>query len=139
MTAAINDAPTDGLEIEDEVFSAERVRNYETAQLGQGQRLHRVVARHRETGELAGHTVVAVSGERPENAEQHDTAVVQAHRGHRLGLLLKADMLDWLAVTQPQVTSIETWNAESNDQMIGVNEVLGYRVMGRALQFQRSL
>ena len=139
VTAAINDAPMDDLDVEDEVFSADRVRDYETAQLGQGQRLHRVVARHRETGELAGHTVVAVSDERPENAEQHDTAVVQAHRGHRLGLLLKADMLDWLAETQPQVTSIETWNAESNDQMIGVNEVLGYRVMGRALQFQRSL
>ena len=139
VTAAINDAPMDDLDVEDEVFSADRVRDYETAQLGQGQRLHRVVARHRETGELAGHTVVAVSGERPENAEQHDTAVVQAHRGHRLGLLLKADMLDWLAETQPQVTSIETWNAESNDHMIGVNEVLGYRVMGRALQFQRSL
>ena len=139
VTEAINDAPTDDLDIEDEVFSAERVRDYETAQLGQGQRLHRVVARHRETGVLAGHTVVAVSDERPQNAEQHDTAVVQAHRGHRLGLLLKADMLDWLAETQPQVTSIETWNAESNDAMIGVNEVLGYRAMGRALQFQRSL
>ena len=139
VTEAINDAPIDDLDIDDEVFSADRVRDYETAQLGQGQRLHRVVARHRETGDLAGHTVVAVSGERPENAEQHDTAVVQAHRGHRLGLLLKADMLDWLAETQPQVTSIETWNAESNDHMIGVNEVLGYRVMGRALQFQRPL
>jgi hypothetical protein len=83
--------------------------------------------------------VVAVSDERPENAEQHDTSVVRAHRGHRLGLLLKADMLDWLAESQPQVTSIETWNAESNDAMIGVNEALGYRAMGRALLFQRSL
>ncbi|MGZ8745443.1 MAG: N-acetyltransferase family protein, partial [Nocardioides sp.] len=136
VTEAINDAPTDDLDVEDEVFSAERVRDYETAQLGQGQRLHRVFARHRESGELAGHTVVAVSGERPENAEQHDTSVVRAHRGHRLGLLLKTDMLDWLAETQPQVTSVETWNAESNDAMIGVNEILGYRVMGRALQFQ---
>ena len=139
ITAAINDAPTDDIDIEDEVFTADRVRDYETAQLGQGQRLHRVVARHRETGELAGHTVVAVSDERPGNAEQHDTAVARAHRGHRLGLLLKADMLDYLAETQPQVTSIETWNAESNDAMIGVNEFLGYRVMGRALQFQRAL
>ncbi len=139
MTAAINDAPTDDLEIEDEVFSADRVRDYETAQLGQGMALHRVFARHRETGELAGHTVVAVFGERPEIAEQHDTSVVRAHRGHRLGLLLKAEMLDWLAETQPQVASIETWNAESNDAMIGVNDVLGYRVEGRALRFQRDL
>jgi hypothetical protein len=139
MTDAINDAPTDELDVEDEVYTTDRVRDYETAQLGQGMVLHRVVARHRETGEPAGHTVVAVHGERPEIAEQHDTSVVRAHRGHRLGLLLKADMLDWLAETQPKVASIETWNAESNDAMIGVNEMLGYRVEGRALRFQRSL
>jgi len=68
-----------------------------------------------------------------------DLRSLSGHRGHRLGLLLKADMLDWLAETQPQVASIETWNAESNDAMIGVNEMLGYRVEGRALRFQRSL
>ncbi len=139
LTAAINDAPTDDLDVEDEVFVPDRVRDYETAQLGQGMLPHRVLARHRESGELAGHTVLAVFGERPHLAEQHDTSVVRAHRGHRLGLLLKADMLDWLAETQPQVESIETWNAESNDAMIGVNEALGYRVEGRALRFQRDL
>ena len=139
MTAAINDAPLDDLDIEDEVFTPQRVRDYEDAQIQRGYRLHRVVARHRVTGELAGHTVVVVDGERPHLAEQHDTSVLRAHRGHRLGLLLKADMLDWLAETQPQVTSIETWNAASNDHMIGVNEVLGYRVMGRAVAYQRDL
>jgi RimJ/RimL family protein N-acetyltransferase len=139
MSASINDAPIDDLDVEDEVFTKDRVRDYETAQLNQGMRLHRVFARHLETGELAGHTVVAVSGERPEIAEQHDTSVVRAHRGHRLGLLLKADMLDWLAETQPQVATIETWNAESNDAMIRVNEALGYVVEGRALRFQRSV
>ena len=139
LTAAINDAPTDDLEIEDEVFPAARIRDYETAQLARGYRLHRVVARHRETGELAGHTVVAVDGERPHLAHQHDTAVVRGHRGHGLGLLLKTDMLLWLRETQPEVESIDTWNTESNDHMIAVNEELGYRVMGRALEFQRSL
>ena len=66
MASAINDAPTDDLDIEDEVFSAERMRAYETAQLARGHRLFRVFARHRETGELAGHSVVVVDGERPE-------------------------------------------------------------------------
>ena len=139
MTAAINDAPTDDLDIEDEVFPAERVRNYESAQLARGYRFHRIFARHRETGQLAGHTVVVVDGERPHLAEQHDTSVVRAHRGHRLGLLLKADLLLWLHETQPQVESIDTWNAESNDHMIEVNEKLGYRVMGRAMVFQRGI
>ena len=139
LTGAINDAPTDDLEVEDEVFSAERIAAYETAWEERGHRLYRLVARHRPSGELAGQTVVAVDGERPQFAEQHDTSVVRAHRGHRLGLLLKLEMLRWLAEEEPQVREIDTWNAESNDHMIGVNEVLGYRVMGRVLDFQRSL
>ena len=139
LTAAINDAPTDDLDIEDEVFSPERVRGYEDAQLAKGHRLFRVLARHRDSGELAGHSVVVVDGERPEWAEQHDTSVVGAHRGHRLGLLLKTDMNLWLREVQPQLTEISTWNAESNDFMIGVNEALGYRVLGRELELQKKL
>jgi hypothetical protein len=104
-----------------------------------GDRLLRLVARHRVSGELAGHTVVCVEGQRPAVAHQHDTAVARAHRGHRLGMLLKAGMVLWLAESEPQVQTVDTWNAESNDHMIAVNEALGYRVMGRELQFQKSL
>jgi GNAT superfamily N-acetyltransferase len=139
MASAINDAPTDDLDIEDEVFTAERMRGYETAQLARGDRLFRILARHRDSGELAGQTVVVVDGERPELGDQHDTSVVAAHRGHRLGLLLKVAMNLWLRDAQPQLTEISTWNAESNDHMIGVNEAIGYRVMGRQLEFQKSL
>lgn len=139
LSGAINDAPTDDLDIEDEVFSAERMRAYEDAQLKRGRSLFRTMARHRASGELAGHSVVVVDGERPELGEQHDTSVVAAHRGHRLGLLLKTDMNLWLREVQPQLVEISTWNAESNDFMIGVNEAIGYRVMGRELEFQKSL
>ena len=139
LTDAINDAPLDDLEFEDEVFSPERIRAYEHSQRESGFRFRRLVARHRATGELAGHTVVTVDSERPELGDQHDTAVARAHRGHRLGVLLKAGMLRWLAEEEPQLETIDTWNAESNDHMIFVNELLGYRVMGRELQFQRRI
>ena len=139
LAGAINDAPTDDLDIEDEVFPPERVRNYETAQLARGRLLYRVVARHRETGELAGHTVVVVESERPWIGDQHDTAVARAHRGHRLGLLVKSDMMLWLREAEPQLATIDTYNAESNDQMIRVNERLGYRILGRQVEFQRDV
>ena len=139
VTAAINDAPTDDLDIEDDVMSPERHREYETSVLRQRQRLYRLVARHKGTGELGGHTVVAVEEQRPTLAHQHDTAVARAHRGHRLGLLLKAGMLLWFADAEPQIESIDTWNAESNDHMIAVNELLGYRIMGRGLEFQKDI
>jgi GNAT superfamily N-acetyltransferase len=139
LTAAINDAPLDDLDIEDEVFPVQRIRDYEEATTESGHRLRRVMARHRETGKLAGHTLVAVDLESSHLAHQHDTAVVRAHRGHRLGLLLKADMLRWLASAEPQVVSVDTWNAESNDRMIAVNQRLGYRPLGCDLAFQGRL
>ncbi len=137
MTGAINDAPTDDLEYEDEQYPPERIRSYENAVEKSGFRLYRLLARHRETGALGGHTVVVVDTEQPANADQHDTSVVRDHRGHRLGLLLKTEMVLWLVETEPQLMSVDTWNTESNAHMIGVNEALGYRVMGREVQYQR--
>ena len=139
LVAAINDAPTDDLDIEDEVFTPERLASYEQTTMAKGNRLYRLVARHRDTGDLAGHTVVAVEAERPELGDQHDTAVALEHRGHRLGLLLKAEMVLWLAEAEPALRIVDTWNAESNDHMIVVNERLGYRVMGREIQYQKKL
>ncbi|MCR1783006.1 GNAT family N-acetyltransferase [Nocardioides carbamazepini] len=139
MASAINDAPTDDLDCEDEVFNGERMRAYETAVDAHGDDLYRVVARHVPTGELAAHTVVAVSRTEPAWGGQHDTSVTRAHRGHRLGVLLKADMLRWLRDAAPALRTIDTWNAESNDRMIEVNEVLAYRVMGRVWAYQRPL
>lgn len=139
LTGAINDAPSDDLDIEDEVFPPERIRDYEDATIESGHRLLRVFARHRNSGELVGQTVVAVDAETPERAHQHDTSVVRAHRGHALGLLLKAEMLLWLAESEPQVVTLDTWNAESNHHMIRVNERLGYLPLGRELAFQGRL
>jgi GNAT superfamily N-acetyltransferase len=139
LTAAINDAPTGDLAIEDEVFPPQRIVDYETAQLARGHRAYRVVARHRPTGALAGHSVVVVEIDRPQLAEQHDTAVAPAHRGHRLGLLLKTEMLRWLRDAEPQIDHIDTGNAESNAHMIGVNERLGYHVVERVISYQRKV
>lgn len=139
VAASINDAPLDDLELEDEVYTPQRIRDFEHAQTEGGNRLYRVVARHADTGQLAGHTVVTVDTERAEIGAQEDTTVVGDHRGHRLGLLLKADLCRWLMTVEPQLRTLDTWNAESNDHMIAVNERLGYRAMGRALEFQRRV
>jgi GNAT superfamily N-acetyltransferase len=139
MTAAINDAPTDGLDVEDDVFTPERVRRFETSQVLRGRRIYRLMARHRDTGELAGHTMVVVDGERPWIGFQLDTSVVRAHRGYRLGLLLKIGMLRWLAVEEPQLRSVDTDNAASNGYMISINDAIGYKVIGSKLEYQLKL
>ncbi|NOL39321.1 GNAT family N-acetyltransferase [Kribbella sandramycini] len=139
VTESINDAPTDDLEIEDDVYSTERLRAYEEAQAKSGTRIYRLIARNKETGALAGHTIIGVEGDRPEMAWQHDTAVSRDHRGHRLGALLKAGMLLWLREAEPQIARIDTWNAESNNHMIGINEQLNYTIVGRFLDYQKKL
>lgn len=138
-TAAINDAPRDDMEYEDEVFSADRNREFEDASLASDYRIYRLLARHVASGEIAGVTSLIVDGETSEHAHQLDTSVVGDHRGHRLGLLLKADMLRWLAESEPRLATVDTFNAESNDHMVAVNERLGYRVMGREPHFQDAV
>jgi GNAT superfamily N-acetyltransferase/RimJ/RimL family protein N-acetyltransferase len=139
MTAAINDAPTEGLDIEDSVFTPERVRTFEAATVARGRRLYHLIARHRDTGELAGHTVVGVDVERPWHAYQFDTSVVRSHRGNRLGLLLKIGMLKWLATEEPQLRTLDTDNAASNSFMIGINDLIGYQVIGSVYEYQHKL
>jgi RimJ/RimL family protein N-acetyltransferase len=113
------------------------MRDYEEACRLRRRTLYRVLATEAATGRLVAHTTVVIEREDPTWAEQHDTVVVPAHRGHRLGLLLKTAMVGWLAEAEPQVRRVSTWNAESNEHMIAVNETLGYRWTGRKVAFQR--
>jgi GNAT superfamily N-acetyltransferase len=139
VTASINDAPKDDLDIEDDEYSPERLRAYEEAQQKSERTLYRVIARAKATGELAGHTTITVERERPHIAQQNDTAVSRAHRGHRLGALLKSAMLLWMRDQEPALTQLDTWNAESNNHMIKINEQLNYRIITRIPDYQKSL
>jgi len=139
VTASINDAPRDDLEMEDDLFTPARLRAYETAQFAHDRTLYRVIARERGTGVLAGHSTITVERERPHIASQHDTAVSRDHRGHRLGALLKTGMLLWMREAEPALTQLDTWNAESNDHMIAINEQLNYHIVARALAYQKTL
>jgi hypothetical protein len=55
--------------------------------------------------------------------------VTRQHRGHRLGLLVKTAMLEWLAVAEPRLERIVTGNAAVNQHMIAINEELGYELL----------
>ncbi len=139
LSEAINDAPLDDADLEPDVFPAERVRGYEAAMAARGQHLYRLLARHRPTGDLVGITILCVDELRPGLAFQEDTSVVRTHRGHRLGLLLKARMLLWMRDRHPELTRIDTYNATSNRHMIRVNEELGARLASESCLLQRHL
>ena len=132
---AMNDAPRDE-GWEDDLWDAERVRERGNQLLRLTDvRGYSVAAVHDETGEMAGLTQVQVDPDHPDWGYQGLTAVTRAHRGHRLGLLTKAVMLEWLATAEPKVERIVTGNAASNAHMIAVNETLGYELYPPGWQF----
>jgi GNAT superfamily N-acetyltransferase len=139
LYAAINDAPTGDLDVEPDAYDISSIRAYERAMADRDQTMYHVLARRRSDRAWAGHTIALVDRHQPVFAAQEDTSVVPEHRGHRLGLALKADLLAWLAEVEPQLRWIQTWNAESNRHMLAVNETLGFELWSRSIQQQKSL
>jgi RimJ/RimL family protein N-acetyltransferase len=130
---AMADAPLDEGE-EPEVYDADRVRELQDTRERQGRAVYTVAARHDASGELAAFTYVEADRDNPGWAHQQLTAVVRGHRGHRLGLLVKTAMLEWLAEAEPGLDRIVTGNAAVNEHMIAINEALGYRLLTPAAQ-----
>ena len=135
---AINDAPADEGS-EPDVWDVDRLRAYDETMARRRQTTYRVLARHVATGELAGMSLLCVDEFAPVVAAQEDTNVVREHRGHRLGLLMKVDMVQWIADVRPEVAATETWNATDNHHMIAVNERLGCRVIAQQIGYRRTL
>jgi hypothetical protein len=121
------------------VWDGERVRREEARHAGMGSTFLAAGAVHRPTGRLVGFTEVGLSRSDPRRAFQWGTMVSAAHRGHRLGLLLKVRALQELGTTSPATQYVSTWNAQENRHMIAVNEALGARTNGRVVSLQRKL
>ena len=139
VSAAINDAPHGELSEEPQIYDVQRLRDLETAAAGRGDTVYRVFARHRDTGEIGGHTMTVVNPLSAAHSDQGDTAVARPHRGHRLGLRLKIDMMRWLAEVEPELETLRTFNNADNHFMIDVNEALGYRLSNLFTVFELHL
>jgi len=128
LNTAMADAPHSD-NYEPVTWDADRLRAAEQRSVLQGTREYSVGAIEDGTGEMAALTQVTVDPAGPPGwAYQQLTAVTRAHRGHRLGMLIKVAMLEWLAEAEPQLRQIITFNAVPNQYMIAVNEALGHRV-----------
>lgn len=132
---AFADAPH-GEGTEPEVWDADRVLRRTGKLLREAAlRGYSVAAVHAPTGEMAAITEVMIDPDQPAWGYQQLTAVTRPHRGHRLGLLVKTAMLQWLAAAEPRLEKIQTSNAVANDRMIAVNDVLGYELAPPGWQF----
>jgi GNAT superfamily N-acetyltransferase len=131
---AMADAPHDAGQ-EAEVWDADRYREQiDDLREKRGRHVYTLAALHDASGEMAAVTAVEADPDNPGWGHQQLTAVIRKHRGHRLGLLVKTAMLDWLATAEPRLERIVTGNAAVNQHMIAINEQLGYELLEPAEQ-----
>lgn len=133
------DAPAAGLEVEEEVWDAERVRHTDQAVLAAGRSILTTAGRHVASGQLVAYTQLTLPHHTPEVAFQEDTLVHGGHRGHRLGMLVKTRNLLALAERAPAVRRVHTWNADENAHMLAINVELGFRTEGAVGGWQLRL
>lgn len=133
------DVPLGELDSKPEEWGVERVREAEDRLLKQTGRSLVAAVRYRPTNQLAGHTVLEFFPDRPEVVYQEDTLVLQSHRGHRLGMLLKAHNLLRLQELRPQSRRLYTWNAAENAHMLEINNALGFVPAGYVGAWQKKI
>lgn len=133
------DAPMAGLDLEEERWDAARVRESERKAVEMDAEVLVCAVRHLPTSELVGHTVLMVFNSNPGVAFQDDTLVLSKHRGHRLGMLLKAANLVRLRGQLPEAARVWTWNAAENTYMLAINDGLGFRPVGWSGEWQKQL
>ena len=123
---AMIDAPLDDIDWEVQPLTVERLLLRERFWAAKGGDIVTTLALAPD-GEPAGASQIIVFHDRPQVAEQGDTGVVAAHRGHRLGRWLKAANLRRARDHAPAIEAVQTYNAESNPHMLAINVEMGFR------------
>ncbi|RVX38222.1 acetyltransferase (GNAT) family protein [Nonomuraea polychroma] len=135
----MNDAPRD-TDIEDALFTVERMRDREERITPNGVTCYTTIARRDRDGAPAGYTRIYLQADRSDGwGNQADTMVLREHRGHRLGLLLKLSNLLWLREREPHLERIITWNATSNTHMLAINEAMGFELLDEWNEWRLAL
>ncbi len=124
------DVPSGDLDIAETAWDADRVRTWWKEIVDRGHGFLLSVAEHVPTATLAAYTVLRFPVAAPEVVYQDDTLVLREHRGHRLGMLVKAENLRALRDTRPHARRVHTWNAQENAYMLAINVALGFALAG---------
>lgn len=125
--AEIRDTEEGELDLRPSSYDPQRLRDSLACLHRRGMKPYIVTAIHNKTGEVAGLTEVVVPAQHPTRADQYDTIVVQGHRGYGIDRAIKARMLFELRSAEPNLSQVQTWNAEVNESMLKVNAELGFQ------------
>jgi GNAT superfamily N-acetyltransferase len=137
--SGMNDAPRGDLRMDDWELNEAQIRDRESWMQQAGVERWLILAVHEETGAGAGFTEVTYDPRIPHVIWQQGTAVIDAHRGHRLGLWMKAAMLERILDERTKAVFIRTGNANTNARMLAINTQLGFRPAWSAALWQLTL
>ena len=132
-----DEAPTGDLDMEPTEWTVARLRETEADWASRGRRFL-VSAAVSPQGDLVGYTEISVNVD-DLDAFQGETLVDPAHRGHGLGLAIKAANLMSLGSELPDKRRVHTSVSPANDAMNAVNRTLGFASVEFYDEWQRDL
>ena len=135
----INDMPRGEIAFNDSKLTEAQIRQRETFFKQAGMTWWLLLAIDEQSGEGVGFTEVEFNPLDPHAIQQGGTAVVAAHRGHGIGLWLKAVMVERILAEQPDSRFIRTGNANVNERMLAINAKLGFRYAWQTTLWQVSV
>ncbi|ULR48260.1 GNAT family N-acetyltransferase [Streptomyces deccanensis] len=135
---AMDDMPMGDTDYGTVVWDVERVVAAAEAIARRGDTLHTVAAVHTASGTIVGFSELVLPGDGKGEGQHYGTAVLPEHRGHGLGLRMKAEAIRHARDLAPDLALL-TDTAEDNLPMRRVNDLLGYRPTHTAIEYQLDL
>ena len=132
------DAPSGEVDYEAESMTPESFRQAEKRLHATGRTRLSTVALTPED-QVVAYTDLVVKADPSQRVQQWGTLVDRRHRGHRLGTAVKVANLVALQETFPGRSEVVTSNAEVNQNMVGINDALGFEPVAVLPMFQRLL
>ena len=132
------DAPTGEVEFEAERTTPEQTRERRERDAKAGEVTLDAVAVD-ATGQVVAASTLHVHQDRSAPIHQGSTLVLREHRGHRLGLAVKAANIRELQRRFPDATAIVTSNEETNANMVSINEQIGFEPKALHAMFMRAV
>ena len=133
------DAPTGDIDFEAGATTPEVYREQTARRIATGRRIYETVAV--KDGLVVAQSTMSVPppGEEIPHLNQWGTYVHREHRGHRLGLAVKAANLRAVQQAHPERTLVSTTNSPANAPMVAINELMGFRPVDVMNEFLRRL